>query len=126
MTLYDRSSKPFPSTSISLVLSLLLVALSTSRVNAAQNRSPSATAVWGQSNYVSVDRQCNHANAMTLCGPAQVVPDGHGNLWVTDVVHNRVLMFPPGSAIASKVFGQYGSMAGRGCDQSPPQGSPYS
>jgi DNA-binding beta-propeller fold protein YncE len=126
MTLCCRASKPSASMTTCVVLSvLLLLALSTSMVHAAYNHSSSATAVWGHPDLVSVDRRCSHASSMTLCGPTQVAPDDRGNLWVADLVHSRVLMFPPGSAIAAKVFGQYGSMTTRGCDQSPPRGSRY-
>lgn len=94
-------------------------------VNASPSVRDEASAVWGQVDMMSVNRQCNRPGSMTLCGPTQVAPDRKGDLWVTDLVHNRVLMFPPGSAIAAKVLGQYGSMTSRGCDQSPPRGSAY-
>jgi len=108
-----------------LVLSLFLGTFSTRAAHAARIQTIGAAAVWGQPNFVSVDRHCSHPSSMTLCGPTQVVPDDQGNLWVTDLVHNRVLLFPPGSAIASKVFGQYGSLTTHGCDQAPPKGSSY-
>jgi hypothetical protein len=107
------------------VLSLFLAALVPPAVQAASDPATRAVAVWGQPNFVTTDRHCNHASNLTLCGPTQAVPDGAGNLWVTDLVHNRVLMYPPASAIAAKVFGQYGSMTSRGCDQAPPHGSSY-
>jgi sugar lactone lactonase YvrE len=108
-----------------LVLSLLSGSFSTGAAHASRNQSTGATAVWGQPDFVSVERYCNHPSSMTLCGPTQVLPDDQGDLWVTDLVHNRVLLFPPGSAIASKVFGQYGAMTTHGCDQAPPKGSSY-
>jgi DNA-binding beta-propeller fold protein YncE len=125
MTLCRRASKPSASMTTCVVLALLLLALSTSMVHAAYDHSSSATAVWGQPDFASVDRHCNHPTSMSLCGPAQIMPDAQGNLWVADLVHNRVLMFPPGSAIAARVLGQYGSMTTRGCDQSPPRGLSY-
>lgn len=108
-----------------VVFSLVLLMFSPTTTRAAPSGNPIASAVWGQSDFVSVDRDCKHPSSMTLCGPTQVMSDGRGNLWVTDLVHNRVLMFPPASAIASKVFGQYGSMTTRGCDQTPPKRSSY-
>jgi sugar lactone lactonase YvrE len=82
------------------------------------NLSP-PTRVWGQPNFVS--DQCLQAGARTLCGPAQVVRDSQGNLWVADLAHNRVVMYPSSQATASKVFGQYGSFITSGCDQRPPR-----
>lgn len=82
-----------------------------------------ANAVWGQPDFVS--GQCKHANALTLCRPAQVAVDAHGDLWVADFVDNRVLMYQPGRTVAMKVFGQYGSFRTNGCNQRPPRGSRY-
>jgi sugar lactone lactonase YvrE len=79
--------------------------------------------VWGQPDFVS-DR-CLHAGARTLCGPAQVVRDPDGNLWVADLANNRVVMYPPSQTTASKVFGQYGSFTTSGCDRRPPSGRRY-
>src|SRR5579859_1868282 len=108
-----------------MLLSLALLAPSPATVQATPSATTRAAAVWGQADFVSVDRHCNHPSSMNLCGPTQVVPDDQGDLWVTDLVDNRVLLFPPGSAIASKVFGQYGAMITHGCDQAPPKGSSY-
>jgi sugar lactone lactonase YvrE len=82
-----------------------------------------ATAVWGQPSFVS--RSCNRPSAITLCGPAQTAIDSQGTLWVVDFIDNRVLMYPPGRAVASRVFGQYGSFTSRGCNRRPPAGSHY-
>lgn len=103
----------------------LLMAVPGTPVRAVSSTGDSATAVWGQADFTSVTRRCTPTTSVTLCGPAQVAPDAHGDLWVADLLHNRVLMFPPGSAIASRVLGQYGSFRTRGCDQSPPRGSLY-
>src|SRR5579871_6421843 len=59
-----------------------------------------ATAVWGQPDFVSSN--CHHATAFTLCGPTQAAVDTHGNLWVADFAANRVVMYRPGSTVASK------------------------
>jgi DNA-binding beta-propeller fold protein YncE len=126
VTLYRRSvGQPLVSSTAPLVLALLLLALSTRGVYATGDQGIGATAVWGQPNLTTEADQCRHPTSMTLCAPAQVVLDAQGNLWVADQLYSRVLMFPPGSAIASKVFGQYGSMTTHGCDQAPPPGSPY-
>lgn len=105
---------------ISLVVSL---AGQIATGNADDASRPSATAVWGQPNFVS--RQCGRPSARTLCAPAQAVIDSQGNLWVADFDNNRVLMYAPGQSDASKVFGQYGSFASNLCDESPPHGSHY-
>jgi hypothetical protein len=61
---------------------------------------------------------CNQASggaslpptAGTLCSPIRVAFDSSGNLWVTDLGNNRVLMFPPAQQIqggvATLVLGQ--------------------
>jgi DNA-binding beta-propeller fold protein YncE len=53
------------------------------------------------------------------------VQDAQGNLWVADFANNRVVMYPPHSATAARVFGQYGSFSTRGCDQRSPHGRQY-
>jgi DNA-binding beta-propeller fold protein YncE len=109
-----------------VVLSLLLVMLSSRGAHAAQDGRTAALAVWGQPTMLSTQRTCAHPTSQTLCGPAQVTPDDQGNLWVADLGHNRVLMFPRGSAIAGRVLGQYGSMTTDSCDQHPPHGASVS
>jgi sugar lactone lactonase YvrE len=125
MTSHRRTRKPLAAGTTCLLLALLLLALSTTGAHASQEQRLDATAVWGQPDFSTLDHRCAHPTSMTLCGPTQVVIDDQGNLWVADLVHSRVLMFPPGSAIASLVFGQYGSMTTRGCDQAPPRDSAY-
>lgn len=83
----------------------------------------SATAVWGQPDFVS--RQCGKPTRLTLCGPSQAVVDSQGNLWVDDFDNNRVLMYAPGHAAAAKVFGQYGSFSTDACNRHPPHGSSF-
>jgi len=115
--------KRFPFLSVAGMISLLALVVPITPMMAAPATGDAADAVWGQPNFVSV--RCLHPSTITLCGPAQVVADAQGNLWVADFDNNRVLMYPPGSAIAGKVFGQYGSFATRGCNQHPPAGSHY-
>lgn len=109
-----------------LLLALLLFSLvnqtaTSDNVRAAGGLSSSASAVWGQPDFVS--RQCHRPSTLTLCAPAQAVIDAHGNLWVADFDNNRVLMYAPGKATASKVLGQYGSFSSKGCNRQPPHGS---
>jgi sugar lactone lactonase YvrE len=118
-----RTSIPSRAVGTCVMLSLLLATLSSHQAHAAQDGSSAAIAVWGQPTLLSTQRTCAHPTSQTLCGPAQVKPDDQGNLWVSDLGHNRVLMFPRGSAIAGRVLGQYGSMTTDGCDQRPPHGS---
>lgn len=106
-----------------LTLCLALFTLPGGAALAHPGNADRATAVWGQPNFTS--GKCQHASTITLCGPTQVVPDSQGNLWVADFANNRVLMYLPGSAVASKVLGQYGSFRTSGCDQRPPRGSQY-
>src|SRR5437588_229917 len=103
------------------VFCLSLVPTVPGRVHAAGSNSP--VAVWGQPDFVS--GTCRSATTRTLCGPAQVARDHAGNLWVADLANNRVVMYPPGSSIATKVFGQYGSFTTSGCNQPPPAARAY-
>jgi uncharacterized repeat protein (TIGR02543 family) len=48
-------------------------------------------------------------SADSLNGPAGVVLDSSGNVYVADSVNNRVLYYPAGSATATRVYGQGGS-----------------
>jgi uncharacterized protein (TIGR03437 family) len=69
---------------------------------------PAANGVWGQSNFASrtVPQQ---ATASSLIGPEGIAADNSGNLYVTDVGNNRVLVFPLGTTLgasAGKVIGQ--------------------
>ncbi|MBV9280911.1 MAG: NHL repeat-containing protein [Chloroflexi bacterium] len=105
------------------ILTLVLLVFPAASAGAGSSGSDSATAVWGQPNFIS--SRCLTPSSITLCGPSQTAVDSEGNLWVVDFDDNRVLMYPPGSAIASKVFGQYGSFTSKGCNQRPPAGSHY-
>ena len=113
------TSTAFSHVMVYIAFALLLEVLMPGAAYSAGDSTATAGSVWGQASFVSVDHRCTHPTSMALCGPTQAAPDAEGNLWVTDLIHNRVLMFPPGSAIASQVFGQYGSMTTRGCDQAP-------
>lgn len=106
-----------------LTVCLALLALPSGAALAGPDNADRPDAVWGQPDFTS--GKCRHASTITLCGPTQVVPDAQGNLWVADFANNRVLMYPRGSTVASKVFGQYGSFRTSGCDQRPPRGSKY-
>src|SRR4051794_31404155 len=63
-----------------------------------------ADAVWGQPTLFS--GTCTATTATNLCFAYQAAVDAAGRLWVADYQQNRVLMYPAGSATASKVFGQ--------------------
>ncbi|HZS95076.1 MAG TPA: NHL repeat-containing protein [Chloroflexota bacterium] len=81
-----------------------------------------ADAVYGQASFAS--RSCaNPPTATSACKPAEVAVDGHGNLWVADQGNNRVLMFPRGKAIPTRVVGQFGSFTTHDCNQKAPANS---
>jgi hypothetical protein len=106
---------------LAVALSLLIVAGLSTPVRAEPPPFGVATAVWGQSNFVS--RTCHSASVADVCGPAQTAVDAQGNLWVADFDHNRVLLYPSGRTTATEVFGQYGSFTSAGCNRRPPAGS---
>ena len=67
-----------------------------------------ATAVWGQANFATrgVPQQ---STASSIAGPQGIAVDRSGNLYVTDVGDNRVLVFPTGTTLgasAKSVIGQ--------------------
>jgi uncharacterized protein (TIGR03437 family) len=69
---------------------------------------PAANGVWGQSNFASkgVPQQ---PSASSIAGPQAIAIDGAGNLYVTDLGDNRVLVFPLGTSLgatAKSVIGQ--------------------
>ncbi|HTP33569.1 MAG TPA: hypothetical protein VMJ75_15425 [Candidatus Acidoferrales bacterium] len=72
------------------------------------NVNPTASAVWGQSNFSSrVVPQQPTSSSMTI--PGGLAVDGSGNVYVTAPADNRVLVFPPGSTLggpAKSVLGQ--------------------
>jgi NHL repeat len=119
----------FTSATFLLLILWLVTALPATQLARASISSGQADVVWGQPSF-KAGASCGDKprTASSLCGPNQAATDSQGNLWVAD--RNRVLMFPfdpalgHASSTATKVFGQYGSFATYGCDQSPPSGSP--
>jgi sugar lactone lactonase YvrE len=104
---------------------VLAIALPAQSVHATV-KTGSADHVWGQPNFTSAHCLTGNAGPLSLCHPVRTVIDAERNLWVADWFDNRVLMYPfdrtaglP-SRTPSEVFGQYGSFATRGCNQSPP------
>lgn len=65
--------------------------------------STTATRVYGQTNFSSVVTFTTNVN---LYGPMGITLDSDGGLYVVDTNHNRVLYFPAGSTIATRVYGQ--------------------
>jgi len=62
---------------------------------------------------------CEPTNSTKLCSPTDVVLDSAGNLYVTDSMNNRVLMFAlpiTTNEAASTVFGQGGSFTANDCN----------
>jgi hypothetical protein len=53
-------------------------------------------------------------SATRLCEPSGIAFDADGNLWIADIMNNRVLMFAPPFIAASLVIGQT-SFAGFAC-----------
>lgn len=80
--------------------------------------------LWGQTNPQTM--VCPRpATRSSLCAPTQVAVDSAGNVWVADFDDNRVLMYPPGSTVATRVIGQYGSFATRACNRRRPAHSAF-
>jgi sugar lactone lactonase YvrE len=82
-----------------------------------------ADIVFGQAGaFTTTD--CNHpsstVSASSLCSPVGVASDPNGNIYVTDLVNDRVLEFnetnPPANVTANAVFGQNGSFTAVGCN----------
>jgi hypothetical protein len=66
-----------------------------------------ATRVYGQNgNFNSANTS---AGATGLNAPGNLAVDAGGNLYVSDLVNNRVLFFPAGSTTATRVYGQNGN-----------------
>jgi sugar lactone lactonase YvrE len=94
-----------------LVVSLLALALSVlgSRLVSAALVASNATAdyVYGQGG--SFTSNGNMDGAQSLSSPKFVTMDSAGNLYVADAGYHRVLYFPAGSTVATRVYGQGGS-----------------
>jgi sugar lactone lactonase YvrE len=83
-------------------------------VDAANNRvlyyasgSTTATRVYGQlGNFGTATSNNGGISADSLSNPSGVALDPSGNLWVTDLGNNRILVYPPGSTTATQVLGQ--------------------
>jgi sugar lactone lactonase YvrE len=79
----------------------------TVQVLSANEPAIAAVAVWGQAG--SFTTNTAGLSATNLSGPSGTAVDSSGNLYVADTSNNRVLMFPPGSTTATRVYGQNGS-----------------
>ncbi len=72
--------------------------------------STTATRVYGQAgSFTSNTANNGGISASSLNQPKSVAIDNNGNLYVADTGNNRVLFYPPGSIIATRVYGQNGS-----------------
>jgi uncharacterized protein (TIGR03437 family) len=74
-----------------------------------EKSSSSAESVLGQTNFTSTAANATVyplAAAGTLAGPVDVKTDAAGNAIVVDAGNNRVLLFPPASKTATRVWGQ--------------------
>lgn len=63
-----------------------------------------ATTVWGQSG--SFTTNASGTAAGNLNGPSGVTIDKNGNVYLADSTNNRVLYFPKGNTLATRVYGQ--------------------
>ena len=94
----------------------LLVALVAGPVGPAfaQAGLPDTTAdsVYGQGSFtgITANRGQTNPSENTLRNPAALVTDRSGGLYITDSGNNRVLYFPRGSQIPSRVYGQTDSL----------------
>ena len=72
--------------------------------------STTATRVYGQGGSFTTNT-CNKGglSANSLCLPRGLALDSRGNLYVGDTGNARVLFYPAGSTIATRVYGQLGS-----------------
>ena len=79
--------------------------------------STSPARVYGQPNFTSTS---SGLSATSLNLPLAAALDGNGDLYVADALNNRVLYFPAGSTVATRIYGQasltsyYGAQAGAG------------
>ena len=81
--------------------------------SAAPPPNSTAVAVYGQGGSFTTGNANNGGagiNATNLNGPAGVVMDSSGNLYVADSLNNRVLYYLNGSATATRVYGQAGDL----------------
>jgi hypothetical protein len=74
--------------------------------------STTATRVYGQNGNFTGTFSGLAANF--LSAPGNLVVDGSGNLYVSDMVNNRVLFFSGGSTTATRVYGQNGDFLTNG------------
>ncbi|TGK89354.1 hypothetical protein EHQ23_02905 [Leptospira bourretii] len=65
--------------------------------------STTATRIYGQTNFTTTTTGTTNVN---LSGPMGITLDSEGGLYVVDTNNNRVLYFPVGSTVASRVYGQ--------------------
>ena len=68
-----------------------------------------ATNVLGQSDFISTQANVNvspFSSPNTLSSPSDVAVDSSGNVFLADSGNNRVVMLPPGSKSANRVWGQ--------------------
>jgi hypothetical protein len=66
-----------------------------------------ATQVWGQDGRFTT--RFSGVSATTLTAPVGLALDSTGGLYVAEFYNHRVLFFPAGSFIATRVYGQNGS-----------------
>ncbi|HTK10251.1 MAG TPA: NHL repeat-containing protein [Ktedonobacteraceae bacterium] len=69
--------------------------------------SPVALAVYGQNG--SFTTNSGGVSASRLSGPRRTAIDNSGGVYIADTGNNRVLYFPLGTTIATRVYGQAGS-----------------
>jgi len=65
-----------------------------------------ATAVFGQPDFISGTANNGGISATAMNSPTGVDVDSNGNLYVADELNNRVLYFPAGGTTATLVYGQ--------------------
>jgi sugar lactone lactonase YvrE len=78
--------------------------------------STTATRVYGQGG--SFTTNAHNVGATGLHNPNGAAVDGSGNVYVADMVNNRVLYYPAGSTTATRVYGQGGSFTTNASDVS--------
>jgi hypothetical protein len=71
--------------------------------------STTATKVWGQGgSFTSNTQNLNGLSASSLAGVTAVLTDAAANIYISDCLNNRILLYPPGSTAATRVWGQNG------------------
>jgi len=68
-----------------------------------EGNATTATKVWGQADFTSAS---SGTSPTKLSFPSSVALDGSGGMWVVDSGNHRVLYFPAGSIVATRVLGQ--------------------